>query len=163
MVKVDLEYDKLMPSGEVEKTPLELWAGFVGLEQDDDTFGLKPEIGWMIRKKGTGANSKLLAKLKEQNSPPAGGSGGFDEGIMITVKTVPDELMQIGHIRKLTIYFGDGIKIPDEMGKIKIDRFEMHGKIDPADIPRICKMFPDTYLIINDYQYANGNPVEIIR
>jgi len=169
MVKVDLDYEKLMPSGEVEKTPLELWAGFVGLEQDDETFGLKPQIGWMIRKKGAGASAKYLAELKKENSESDVGPNGLSNsvmggmGIMITVKTIPDELLQIGHIRKLTVYFVDGIQIPDEMSKIKIDSFEMHGKIDQVGIDKICKMFPNTYLIINNYQYANGKPVEIIR
>ena len=31
-------------------TDLTLWAGFVGLSQDPETFALKPEIGWFITK-----------------------------------------------------------------------------------------------------------------
>lgn len=27
---------------------MEFWAGFMGLKQDDQTFNLKPEIGWAI-------------------------------------------------------------------------------------------------------------------
>ncbi len=31
-----------------ETTDLTLWAGFVGIAQDKETFALRPEIGWFI-------------------------------------------------------------------------------------------------------------------
>lgn len=70
-------------------TPVELWAGFVGLNQNDKTFGLKPEIGWMIRKQDNTINTALLAKLKKQAT-----STTLFSGIMIRAKTVPPELLQ---------------------------------------------------------------------
>jgi hypothetical protein len=51
VLKVDLKYvDASVPEHETT-TPLELYAGFVGLEQNPANYGLKPVIGWMIRKK----------------------------------------------------------------------------------------------------------------
>ena len=45
IVKVDLKYIEIDVAGNEKITPLELWAGFVGLQQNPGTFALKPEIG----------------------------------------------------------------------------------------------------------------------
>jgi hypothetical protein len=50
IVKVDLKYITLYNGEEIE-IPLELWAGFIGLEQNSKDFTLTPKISWMIRKK----------------------------------------------------------------------------------------------------------------
>ncbi len=159
LVKVDLKFEDGDGKGNFITTPLELWAGFVGLKQDDKTFDLKPVIGWMIRKKSTDNKDLLMAKLKDENIITNNPYGG----IVISAKTVPDEIMEIGPIHTLMIFFADDIRIPDEMGKVKIEKFEMRGKIDEAGIARICKLFPNTALIINDKQYTGGKPFEGIR
>jgi len=51
IAKVDLDYFEVGLTGDTTKIPLELWAGFVGLEQNNSDFTLTPVIGWMIRKK----------------------------------------------------------------------------------------------------------------
>ena len=56
MVKVDLQYINTA-DGKSTTTPLELWAGFVGLRQDPEDMGLTPQIGWMIRKKDSTTSS----------------------------------------------------------------------------------------------------------
>jgi len=129
IVKVDLEYIKI-DSGKTEKTPLELWAGFVGLQQNRKTFALKPEIGWMIREKDVN-NTALMNKLKADNAPDA-----FD-GIRIRVNTVPSEILQLDKISNLNITFIDKIQIPDEMSKLEIDRLTMSGKISDSEIERM--------------------------
>lgn len=144
IVKVDLEYIK-MDGGKEEITPLELWAGFVGLQQNSRTFSLKPEIGWMIRKKDAD-NNTLKEKFESDNSSGWG-------GIQIRVKTVPKELLGLEQIKSLEIQFIDKINIPEEMGKIKIDQFRMSGEISSSEIERICKLFPNTFLIINNKPY----------
>jgi len=53
IVKVDLKYINLATG---ETTPLELWAGFFGVEQNKENFALTPKIGWMIRKKDIKGN-----------------------------------------------------------------------------------------------------------
>lgn len=96
IVKVDLEYIKI-DGDKIEKTPLELWAGFIGLNQNRKTFALKPEIGWMIRKKDVN-NTALMNKLKSDNTSDIFG------GIIIRVKTVPAELLQLDQIDNLNHY-----------------------------------------------------------
>lgn len=44
---VPLKFDK----GDGEVVDLTLWAGFVGIGQDNKTFALRPEIGWFITRK----------------------------------------------------------------------------------------------------------------
>lgn len=50
IVKVDLKYLEVRNDTIIE-TPLELWSGFIGLQQNKDNFALRPQISWMIRKK----------------------------------------------------------------------------------------------------------------
>jgi hypothetical protein len=166
MVKVDLQYENGDGAGNFTNTPLEIWAGFVGLKQNDENFGLKPEIGWMIRKKQTGDNEKLKARLKNENRLTDNSVGGITDnsiggGIMIRAKTVPDELLHIGPIHKLTIYFTDGIRVPDEMGNIKIDELAMYGDIKMEDRARIYKLFIKTKLSINGQPIVNGKAQEV--
>lgn len=149
IVKVDLEYQSGDGDGNFIKTPLELWAGFVGLKQNDKTFGLRPEIGWMIRKKDTATISQsLVDKLKEQNTQ---GNWG---GIMLRGKTIPPEIFHVGSINRLEIYFTNGVRIPDEMANLKVKNFKIHGDITLAETKRILKLMPDTKFIINDQDAA---------
>lgn len=63
IVKVDVKYQEVYGDA-VKETPLEFWAGFIGLEQNSKTFALRPQIGWMVRKKDVnkeGLKSKLSA------------------------------------------------------------------------------------------------------
>jgi len=140
IVKVDLKYVKF-DGDRIENTPLELWAGFVGLKQNPISFSLKPQIGWMIRKKDVD-NNALLAKFKADNSSDWG-------RIHIRVKTFPKELLKLENIKNLEIDFLDDINIPDEISKMKIDKFKMSGTISNLEIKRIRKLLPNAELIIN--------------
>lgn len=52
IAKVDMKYIIADNSGNIQReTMLELWAGFVGLEQDPETLALKPVIDWMVKEK----------------------------------------------------------------------------------------------------------------
>jgi len=139
IVKVDLRYIDDEGGGNITETPLELWAGFVGLEQNSQTFGLKPTIGWMIRKKDNDA--KLIAKLTTQNT------AGY--GIELRVNAIPPELFKIGPIKKLILNFTGNITMPDDFAKVKIDELYMNGTITDAGKQRIAKLLPYTQLYFN--------------
>ncbi|WP_243347710.1 DUF4419 domain-containing protein [Parabacteroides sp. FAFU027] len=147
IVKVDLKYQGVDGGKVVEEVPLELWAGFIGLRQDKDDFTLKPEIGWMIRKKEANDNY-----LKDKLSQDAKKDWG---GINIRGKKVPEEILGLDSIKSLTISFVDKIEIPDAMGKIKITELRLYGNASEQEIERICKLFPDTRLYINDKGFNN--------
>ena len=138
IVKVDLKHIEMLPGGEEITTPLELWAGFIGLEQDEDTYALTPRIGWMIRKKDV-ENVGLQRQFESQNQR---------SGINILVKEVPQALLTIPHIKDLEIRFMDRIVIPDKMKNIKIDKLKLRGKISEQETERIKAMFPETDLTI---------------
>jgi len=144
ITKVDLKY--IVTNGfESEETPLELWAGFIGLRQDTKTFALTPQIGWMIRKKDID-NKALIEKLKLDNSEIIG-------GIKMRVNIIPRELFALEQIKNLEIQFTGKIIIPDTISRLDIDSFKMSGSISESEIERICRLLPKTKLVINDKLY----------
>ena len=81
IVKVDVKYQEVYGDA-IKETPLEFWAGFIGLEQNSKTFALRPQIGWMVRKKDVnkeGLKSKLSADAQKD---------GWGSGINIRVKRI---------------------------------------------------------------------------
>jgi hypothetical protein len=135
IVKVDLQSIDIK-TGEI--IPLELWAGFFGLEQNSKNYALTPKIGWMIRKKDVN-QTDLVQKLERRD-------GRFE----IRVKEFPTALLSLKEIEYIYIYFLDEIIIPDEFANVKIKELYLSGKITEAGIERIIKMFPDTHIIINE-------------
>ena len=142
IVKVDVKYQEVYPDA-VKETPLEFWAGFIGLEQNNKTFALRPQIGWMVRKKDVnkdGLKSKLSADAQKD---------GWGSGINIRVKEFPAVLLELKEIKRLDIQFIDTIDIPDEISKIKIGSLSLYGKITKEGIERIKRLLPDTDIKIN--------------
>jgi hypothetical protein len=139
IVKVDLKYIHAPQGTEPVTTMLELWAGFIGLEQDDTTFALTPRIGWFISRKDE-ANDKLRQRFEADN---------MRGGISLKVKEVPSALLELPHIKQLELRFIDSIVIPDKMKNVRIDKLSLHGKISEQEKDRIRAMFPETQLYIN--------------
>jgi len=116
----------------------------------------------MIRKEDVGKAEKDSKNLQDELRAKSYNSialtfNSIDHGgIEIRVNKVPKEILGLDQIKGLQINFTDEIVIPDEMARIKIEVFKMTGKISDAGIERICKMFPNTVLIINDKQYNKG-------
>lgn len=142
VVKVNLKYIATDGTGNTVTTPLELWAGFMGLKQSKNNFNLRPEIGWMIRKKDADVEDRNMKILRYSATEPI-------EGIKIRGNAVPEELMDIGPIHLLTIEFTDRINIPDDLAKVQIDKLTLKGITTDDEIKRIRKLFPKTKLIIN--------------
>jgi hypothetical protein len=122
-----------------DSTPLELWAGFFGLEQNTENFALTPRIGWMI-KKADPENSELAKKLE---------SGGAPHSIRLRVMEFPSELFYLDRIDTLTIEFINEITIPDAFARVRINELNLSGKIKQEGINRITGMFPDSWITIN--------------
>lgn len=150
IVKVDMTYKEVYNDTIIE-TPLELWAGFIGLKQNFDNYALRPQIGWMVRKKDVG-DKEFMKKLEADAQ-----TEGMGAGIRIKVKEFPAILLKLKEIKQLEIYFIDEIDIPDEFSKVKVDDLELYGKITEEGIDRIKKMFPGIGLKINN-TVINRNP-----
>lgn len=141
-VKVDIRYIDTSDDKEKEY-PLEVWAGFIGLEQNPKTFALKPHIGWMVKKKdikGVG----LQTKFKQDNVAP------YSRGISIRVKEIPQELLMLDSINHLEVYFIDKVEIPEKMTLMNIKSFHVHGKVTKAEKEHIRQILPNTTVYFND-------------
>ncbi|MCL2247232.1 MAG: DUF4419 domain-containing protein [Lentimicrobiaceae bacterium] len=151
IVKVDLKYI----DGETGvTTPLELWAGFIGLEQNQDNFALTPKISWMIRKKDVdniGLKQKLESDIEK--------SRDWGGGISIRVKEFPTALLSLKEVESVTIEFLDEIFIPDAFANVKVENLKLTGKITETEIARIIKMFPDSQIMINR-KLVNEDPTK---
>lgn len=145
IVKVDLKFMELYNDTIIE-TPLEIWAGFIGVQQNNDNFALRPQIGWMIKKKDT-KNDELMNKLKEDAQ-----GEGWGSGISIMVKEFPTILLKLKEIKQLELRFTDEIDIPSDLAKLKIGKMELSGKITQEGIQRIKDLFPHTDIKINGSQ-----------
>lgn len=151
IVKVDLKYIEAYNDTVIE-TPLELWSGFIGLKQNNESFALRPQIGWMVRKKSTD-NTRLINRLKADAK-----TGGFGGGINLRVKEFPSILLKLEEIKQLELTFINEIDIPDELSKVKIERLELSGKITEEGIQRIKSLFPNTNLKINRKNITEISP-----
>lgn len=143
IVKVDLRYLVLDDAGNIkEDTPLELWAGFIGLRQNKTNYALTPEIGWLIKRKDTLPDPAIVNRLQREKD------NGFG-GIEIRVNEVPAEILQIDRFKRLSITFTDSIRIPEAMGKIQIEQLILKGKVNQQEKERIFALFPKTNVLIN--------------
>ena len=147
IVKVDLKYLEVRNDTIIE-TPLELWSGFIGLQQNKDNFALRPQISWMIRKKDIG-NKGLLSKLRVEAQEE-----GIGSGISIKVKEFPPVLLELKEIKSLKIEFTNEIDIPNELSEVKIGKLELSGKSAGKGIERIKELFPNTEIKINGAQIS---------
>jgi hypothetical protein len=149
IIKADLKYVRTDNLGNIiDEIPLELWAGFIGLEQNKETFALTPKISWMIKKKDI-THEGFKAKLASENN--------FNFPLHIRVKDFPSQLLAATEIKNIVIDFTDRITIPDEFAKVKIEGMTLNGKISQKEIEHIVALFPSATIKIND-KYVNNEP-----
>lgn len=142
IVKVDLQYVDIVSK---EQIPLELWAGFVGLEQNTKDFTLTPKIGWLIRKKDiTNEGQKKSLELNK-------------DYIDIRVSEFPEALLLLDSIGTLNIKFTDKIIIPAQLSTIPVANLNLSGKIDKVGIEQLKTMFPHSGLRINNIEILPWN------
>ena len=133
-VRVDFKYCVIDPSQGtvVSETPMELWAGFVGIEVDTVTNTLMPKIGWMVSV--AEGDDKVLEKLREQDE---------EMGINIRVADVPEVLAKLEHITSLNIEFTKAAVIPDWFYTLSIDYLTVSGQLDDNEKEKIKRAFPN--------------------
>ena len=130
MLRVGFQYHKLKPGIGFDTTHMELWAGFIGVEENKNTFALTPQIGWFARK--SEPDKESLARLKEQDEMC---------GINLRIKEVPSQLLGLGQIRSLTLDFIGKIDIPVWMDDIQIENFTVSGVVTPAEKKDLQRRF----------------------
>jgi hypothetical protein len=153
LVKVPLDYVELQPNGKSVKVPLEIWAGFIGLRQNETDFSLRPEIGWLVRKRAT-YDPVLLEKFKKTNLESRG-------RISLRLKTIPSELIQLKTIGDLSIEFTGPIVLPDDFNDLTITNLKLSGSISPEESDRIAaKLTHTNTVIINGKTYIGGRALK---
>jgi len=136
-VRVDFNFIKMFPDGNMIETPMELWAGILGVTEGTD-YALKPQIGWFVRKANQRAES--LSRLRKQQE---------HRGIKLHIDTVPEILKELKSVGKLELFFTHHVVIPDWMDEMEIEELEIHGEILEEEIKSLKKRFSKTKLIIN--------------
>lgn len=126
MVKVPFRYI-IAGTGAEKEIPMELWAGFVGAEKDNDTGALTPKIGWMVRV--SDGETDILNRMEKQ-------------GFTLRVREVPPVLAKLSHIKRLELYFIDKVVLPEWMDNIRIDKLVINGKLSGNEAEQIRKRFP---------------------
>jgi len=138
--RVDHDTNRML--AEVQKTPfvyidqvrnlrmdMEMWAGFIGAEEDSVTFALRPKIGWMIVT--AEPTDPLILKLSQAKSPT------------LEVKEFPEIARKVGHLNWLQIKFEGAIQVPDWINEVQVEQLDLYGTYDDALVARLRELLPD--------------------
>lgn len=136
-VRVGFKYRIINPKrGTVMKEfPMELWAGFIGAEEDTTNNMLTPKIGWLVRL--SESNDDVLKDMKKKDK---------DFGISLRIKEVPEVLSRMEHIKRLELVFTDDVVLPDWFYRLSIDNLRIEGKMTDEVKARIKESFPNATL-----------------
>lgn len=119
----------------LDTIPMQLWAGFVGVEEDAKTHALSPKIGWLARI--ADEESDEVARLKEE-----------DKHMELYIhigkdQEVPHTLSKMDHIRSLRLEFGNNpVVIPEWLDKIQIDKLRIMGQFTEEEETQLRQRFP---------------------
>ena len=139
MMRVAFQYIRVFSTGQVESFPMELWSGFIGVEENPLTFELTPKIGWFVRQSDLEAEN--LARLKAQDN---------DRGIILKVDKVPEILRQIPRIQRLTLLFEGDVHLPEWLLEKDIETLEAYGKIDKEKKASLESLYPNLHIAFMD-------------
>ena len=133
-VRVSFYYQVINPDDGtiISRTPMELWAGFVGAKIDNENNMVTPMIGWFVSEtKGDNDMLNMFSKMDE------------DDGISLRIQEVPEVLSHLNHIKSLTLEFTGKVVLPEWMDKMTIDGFCIQGYITKSEEEAIKKRFPN--------------------
>lgn len=100
-----------------QETPMELWGGIIGVEEDEDTYALTPKIGWFVRQ--SHEHEETLKRLI------------CNQNIFIEVEDeVPLILNELDTINNLTLSFNNEIVLPEWLLKKDICHLVLYGHIE---------------------------------
>ena len=142
MAEADVRFVELYPDGSRMETMIELYGGFVGLEQNPETYALTPKIGWKVMKKDDTSTIERMKRNMEFI------------GLELRVKEVPDVLRKLDSIPSLTLYFKEGVHFPDWMKDAKIKHLHVAGEISKEEQKKLLAWYPSSTLRLNDVLYV---------
>ena len=114
---------------------MELWAGFIGAEEDTIANTLMPKIGWLVR---INDEENILNDLQKKESERG--------AIHLRIKEVPTVLAQLNRIKRLILDFTGKVVLPTWMDKLTIENFTISGTMTEEEEAAIMKRFPKAYI-----------------
>lgn len=140
VAEVDVRFVEIYEDGSSTETMIELYGGFVGLEQNPENYALTPKIGWKVMKKD---DTSTIEKMKDY----------MKYGLELKVKEVPEVLGKLGGIPSLTLYFKDSVRFPEWMKDVKIDHLRVVGEISKEERKKLLEWYSSSTLRLNDVLY----------
>ena len=140
----------------IDTIPMQLWAGFVGIEEDAKTRALTPKIGWLARIADEEADE--VARLKEEDK-----HRGHLHFSMGNGQELPHSLSKMDHIRSLQLdFWHNPVVIPEWLDKIPIDKLRIMGELTDESEAQLHQRFPQAEIerVENLFKGLNLKPVE---
>lgn len=117
---------------------VKLWAGFIGDEQNKETFAITPKIGWFVQ-----PVDPIIEAESIKHNPFT----------TLVVSELPCSMKYIDSLWLFSVQFTDSIHFQDWAKDICFGRLKISGKIAPKEKAKIVKWYPDTELTINGIEY----------
>ena len=137
----------------IDTIPIQLWAGFVGIEENATTRALTPKIGWLARIGDE--ESDELGRYKELDK--YGGNINID---LSRGQEVPVALSKMEHIRTLHLdFWSSPVVIPEWLDKIPIDELHIMGKFTDEEEAQLRQRFPTVIIERLDEIFESFKPL----
>ena len=131
------EYIDPVTGASMKVVPVQLWAGFVGVQVDEKTGALTPKIGWFARI-GDDEQEKLSLLYQLERH------GGLSYSYLHETDTLPGILAKMSSISKLTLRFNSfPVIIPAWVDNMKIGKLEINGRLSEAEEAQLRQRFPE--------------------
>jgi hypothetical protein len=131
------EYIDPVTGASIAVIPVQLWAGFVGVQVDEKTGALTPKIGWFARI-GDDEQEKLSLLYQLERH------GGLSYSYLHETDTLPGILAKMSSISKLTLRFNSfPVIIPAWVDNMKIGKLEINGRLSDAEEAQLRQRFPE--------------------
>ena len=142
MVKVPFKY--VHTDGvHTEVFPMEFWSGFVGVEENPNTYALRPKIGYMIVD-AENEEDEIARVQKESMKFP----------VMLDVNEFPEILRKADTLNMVQLYYKDSIRVPDWIVDVKVKSLSLYGQCDSATIVnRLQQLLPYKRIVFYSLPY----------
>lgn len=129
-VRVPFKYVIENRQREVLKTyDMEMIAGFVGVEEDRQTYALTPKIGWVVRRGNE--EEDAIARIM-----------GMTRNHILPAEEVMPILQNIKKVNYLQLSFEGKVELPDWMDDMQIEHFTIYNDISADEEKVLKKRFP---------------------
>lgn len=141
MLRVGFKYKRVYPTF-TEVFPMELWAGVIAIKENNDDYGLTPEIGWFVRQ--ADEEKENIARLIEQDNRKGEISLQEDE--------LSEILCKLPSINTLRVVFENKITLPEWFFTLKVNELILQGDELSAELrTRIKETFKEYHILPEEW------------